>query len=232
MNCVVISGTEMHGVTERIKGYLLEELHPEVFTEFTLPRDAPAYCTGCKQCFDVNELRCPHAPQVQPIWQAMRAADLLVFVYPVYCLRAPGQVKALLDHLGVHWFVHRPDPAMFQKRAIILTQSAGAPNGAAQAEVRTSLHWLGVSSVLRLGLPLMEAARWEALSEGRRQRLERQVRALGRRVRSLPPPRRSLRSRLFFGLARMLHRRDLGEMAPGATPSADLQYWLDQGWLR
>jgi multimeric flavodoxin WrbA len=43
----------------------------------------------------------------------MTDVDLIVFAYPVYALRAPGQVKALLDHFAVHWMVHRPKSEMF-----------------------------------------------------------------------------------------------------------------------
>ena len=86
---------------------------------------APPYCTGCKTCFFHGEDKCPHADKVLPLWQAMLRADLIVFSYPVYALRAPAQVKSLLDHLCVHWFVHRPKPAMFPKHAVILTQAIG-----------------------------------------------------------------------------------------------------------
>lgn len=41
-----------------------------------------------------------------PVWNAVLAADLLVFAYPVYALRVPGQMKSLLDHFACHWMVH------------------------------------------------------------------------------------------------------------------------------
>ncbi|WP_207204781.1 NAD(P)H-dependent oxidoreductase [Miniphocaeibacter massiliensis] len=37
---------------------------------------------------------------VQPIWNKMLESDLIIFAYPVYVLRAPAQVKSLLDNLA------------------------------------------------------------------------------------------------------------------------------------
>jgi len=59
-------------------------------------------------------------------------------------------MKALLDHLCVHWMVHRPDDRMFQKKAVILTNAIGWIQGGAQKDIATSLKWLGVSQVKKL----------------------------------------------------------------------------------
>jgi multimeric flavodoxin WrbA len=153
MNIVVINGTEVKGCTYRIKESFLEPLRTaHRIREFYLPKDCPKFCCGCKTCFFKNERLCPHAEYTMPVWDAVLAADLLVFAYPVYVLRAPGQIKALLDHFACHWMVHRPDKKMFTKRAVILTQSIGAPNGSAQKDVATSLSWMGVSDIKKLVL--------------------------------------------------------------------------------
>ncbi len=207
--------------------------------EYVLPKDGPEYCTGCKVCFNVSEMKCPHAKKVIPIWEAMLGADLLVFCYPVYVMRAPGQMKALLDHFGCHWMVHRPDSRMFRKRAVIITQSIGAPNGAAQKDVMTSLNWLGVSKVEGCGFGLMEGVEWEKLTPKRRAKMEAKVRKLAAKYARVEPVSMSLRVRAFFAVSRAMHRRTLKrtlkrtlELAPelAATPSADDQHWLDQGW--
>ena len=119
MNIVVINGTDVKGCTYQIKEFFLEPLRKGNFiTEFYLPKDFPHFCCGCKTCFLISEELCPHAERSMPIWNAILAADLLVFAYPVYVLRTPGQMKALLDHFGCHWMVHRPDRQMFNKRAV------------------------------------------------------------------------------------------------------------------
>lgn len=67
------------------------------------PKDLLQFCMGCKNCFMNGEEKCPHTELVKPIWNAVLNADLLVFAYPVYALRASASIKSLLDHFCVHW---------------------------------------------------------------------------------------------------------------------------------
>ena len=94
MKCLVINGTEQKGCTYNLKEIFLDELKPKELIEFYFPKDAPDYCTGCKTCFMKSETLCPHYKKVEPIWNAMLEADLIVFAYPVYVLRTPGHVKS------------------------------------------------------------------------------------------------------------------------------------------
>lgn len=230
MNIVVINGTEVKGCTYQIKETFLEPLRSaHTITEFYLPKDCPHFCCGCKVCFFKDERLCPHAEHTMPIWNAILAADLLVFAYPVYVLRTPGQVKALLDHFACHWMVHRPDRKMFTKRAVILTQSIGAPNASAQKDVATSLSWLGVSDVRALGFGLMEGVDWAGLSERRRNLIERKVKGLAANYLEFKPAQKSLKVRALFAISRMLHKKTLKN---SETPSADDQHWIDNGWIK
>lgn len=231
MKCVVINGTEQRGCTYHLKEFFLDELKPDQLVEFYFPKDAPDYCRGCKLCFMKSETLCPHYEKVDPIWQAMLDADLIVFAYPVYVLRAPGHVKSFLDHLGVHWCVHRPDARMFHKTAAIITQSIGAPNKSAQNDVKTSLHWLGVPRVERIGMGMMEGVVWNEISEARRAGFEEKMRKFARRFHNLQPANRSLKTKFYFQLGRMLQDALLKKTPEDQKPSADLQYWLDQKWV-
>lgn len=157
MKITVINGTEIKGCTYNIKESFMQYFrNGNEITEFFLPKDMPHFCCGCKNCFIKAESLCPHAEYVMPIWNAILDADLLVFTSPVYALRATGQIKALLDHLCCHWMVHRPEEKMFNKKAVILTDAIGVFNRAAQNDIATSLSWLGVSDIKKLGIPLME----------------------------------------------------------------------------
>ena len=172
MKIVVINGTEVKGCTYRMKELFLENLRNDSdIIEFYLPKDMPKFCCGCT-CFLKSELLCPHSEYTMPIWNAILDADLLVFAYPVYALRTPGQMKALLDHFACHWMVHRPDKKMFSKRAVIITQSIGAPNGTAQKDVATSLTWLGVSDIKKFGFGTMGSAKWDEIKDKRRRKVE------------------------------------------------------------
>jgi multimeric flavodoxin WrbA len=230
MKITVINGTEIRGCTYHIKETFLKALGAgHEITEFTLPKDAPHFCSGCKVCFFKSENQCPHATSILPIWNAMLAADLLVFAYPVYVLRTPGQVKALLDHLGCHWIVHRPDARMFTKRTVILTNSIGAPNGAAQKDVATSLAWIGVSSIKKLGFGLMEGVIWEELSAPRRAKIEAKTKAFAAKLKSIKPARKNLKHRAIWLICKILHKIVLKKENP---PGTDNQYWIDKGWIK
>ena len=226
MQIVVITGTQIKGCTHALTELFVRELHAGNAVEtFTLPKDGPPYCTGCKTCFFHGEDKCPHADTVTPIWQAMLRADLIVFSYPVYALRAPAQVKALLDHLCVHWFVHRPEPAMFAKRAVILTQAIGIFYRAALRDVKTSLSWLGISGVRTAGFGLLEGVAWEELSAKRKAKFERKLRRLTAAVQTQKPARMNLSVRGKFLLTKWMHRL---MQRNAKTLSLDDRYWKDK----
>lgn len=231
MKCVVINGMEQRGCTYNLKEIFLSELKPTELKEFYLPKDAPGYCTGCKTCFTRSESLCPHYEKVNPVWQAMLEADLIVFAYPVYVMRAPGHVKSLLDHLGVHWFAHRPDPKMFDKTAVIITQSIGAPNKDAQKDVKTSLNWLGVSCVKQIGFGMVESVIWNEISEKRRADFENKIRAFAKQFHDLKPAKKNFKTKFFFGMFKRIQTSMLKKIPEGQKPSPDLQHWIDQGWV-
>jgi len=194
LNIVVINGTEVKGCTYHIKEFFLSELKDNnKIEEFYLPRDMPHFCKGCKVCFFEDENLCPHASDTMPIWNSILSADLLVFATPVYALRIPGQLKALLDHFSCHWMVHRPNRAMFSKRAVILTNSIGAPNKAAQKDIITSLTWMGVSDIKSLGCGLMEGVIWHELSENGAGKSKRKLSKWQENTPSLSKGKRVLR---------------------------------------
>lgn len=229
MKIIVINGTEIRGVTYHMKNLFLEALGDQhEITEFYLPKDMPHFCCGCKTCFFRSELRCPHAKSVLPIWEAVKAADLLVFATPVYALRAPGQVKALLDHWCCHWAPHRPEPALFSKKAVILTNSAGAPNGDAQKDIATSLSWLCVPHIRSLGVNLMEGVIWDELSEKRRAKITARLQKLATHYTNLFKSHRSLKVRAIWTMCKMLHKGTAKKQNP---LSVDTQYWKDKGWI-
>lgn len=226
MKIVAITGTNVKGCTHRLMELFLDGLGGGHTVEtFTLPKDGPPYCLGCKTCFFSGEDQCPHADTVTPIWQAMLKADLLVLAYPVYALRAPAQVKALLDHLCVHWFVHRPDPGMFSKRAVILTQAIGLFYRAALKDVSTSLSWLGVSDIRMLGAGLLEGVYWDELSQKRRDTIARKVRRLAARIQPDKKPSMSLSVWQKYAVCKLMHRK----FAKGPEPlSLDDRYWKER----
>lgn len=229
MNITVINGTPQKGITYHMKEMFLDRLREgSSITEF-YPADLPPFCLGCKNCFLRGEQFCPHAAKMMPIWEAMLESDLLVFAYPVYALRAPASIKSLLDHLCVHWMVHRPDERMFSKTAVILTNSVGAPNGSAQKDVRTSLSWMGVSAVYTCGAGMMGDVIWDKISDEHIRMLRKKTGRLYEKIRNTKPRHMKLKERVEFSMCKKIHRMVLkGE----ETPSLDNQHYIDRGWIK
>jgi multimeric flavodoxin WrbA len=230
MKITVINGTPLKGVTYHMKEMFLGHFRDgNEIAEF-YPADLPPFCVGCKNCFLRGEQFCPHAAKTTPVWEAMLESDLLVFAYPVYALRAPASIKSLLDHLCVHWMVHRPDDLMFSKTAVILTNSVGAPNGAAQKDVKTSLSWMGVSSVYTCGAGMMGDILWDRILDKSIKMLRRKTDKLYGKVGNRKP-RRHMKPREWakFLLCKNLHQSVLKSEE---TPSLDNLHYIERGWIR
>lgn len=127
MKITVINGTEKHGVTYRLKEIFLSGFKGKAdISEYYLPKDCPAFCTGCTSCFIKGEQACKDADKIRRIEKSLLEADLIIMTSPAYVFHATGAMKAFLDHLGYRWIPHRPAPEMFGKRAVIITQCLGA----------------------------------------------------------------------------------------------------------
>ena len=230
MRITVINGTEIKGCTFQIKESFLEELRNEndVF-EFVLPKDQPDFCIGCKNCFLKGEEYCPHYEKVPSIWKKMIESDLIVFVYPVYALRAPSQVKALLDHLCYNWVIHRPNKDFFNKEIAIITQSIGAQNGAARKEVETSMNWMGNSNIRKLGFGLIEGIIWEELSEERKNKIRLRTKKFSEYCKQPRTPKQGKKGKILFRLGKTLRNNNIKKEK---ELSLDSRYWLEQGWIK
>lgn len=67
MKITVINGTEKRGVTYRLKEIFLSEFREIAdITEYSLPKDCPAFCTGCVSCILKVE-SCCKGHQTQPV---------------------------------------------------------------------------------------------------------------------------------------------------------------------
>lgn len=231
MKITVINGTEIKGCTYHIKEEFLTPLknHHEI-TEFYLPRDMPHFCCGCKNCFLKDTSNCPHNDAVEPIWRAIMEADLLVLTSPCYGLGITAGLKALLDHFCVHWMVHRPEPKMFAKSAVILTNCVGASFLArgAQRDAVNALSWMGVSRINRLAIGLLEGVIWNELSEKRRENIIRKARRLGMKYIAVHSAKKSLKVRFIFFMSKVMHKAVLKSEE---TPSADNRHWIKHGWI-
>ncbi len=231
MRITVINGTEKHGVTDRLKEIFLSEFRQAAeITEYALPRDCPHFCIGCTGCILKGEHTCKDADKISVIETSLLEADLIVMTSPAYVFHTTGAMKAFLDHFAYRWMPHRPAPAMFTKRAVILTQCLGAGAKSAAKDIKHSLSWWGVSKIGVFTGALMEDVVWDKLSEKKQAGLTRKVKKLSRRFAHIDytkPAHTNLITKIKFLFCRAL-QKSLHQADP---ESLDGNYWAQQGWL-
>ena len=221
MKIAILHGQSHKGSTYQIAHQLAEKLEGEV-TEFFLPRDFGEFCLGCTQCFAQSETLCPHYEKLQPITQAIDQADVLILASPVYVYHATGAMKALLDHYGYRWMVHRPLAAMFQKQGVCISTAAGAGMKTTNRDMADSLFFWGVPKIYRYGVAVRETS-YEGVSDKIKAKIHRKTTKLAQKIKQkhgrVKP---GIKTRGFFALMRMFHKIGWNE--------ADLIYWKERGW--
>lgn len=230
MKIVVINGTPVKGVTYMMKEEFLKHLRNENEISEFYPKDYPEFCLGCKNCFLNGEEKCPHFQKKSAVWDKMTEADVIVFAYPVYALHVPASIKSLFDHLCVHWLVHRPEPKFFEKTAVIITNSVGAPNDSAQKDVKTALNWMGLSRVHTYSMPLMGDIFADRMSDAHKKAIAVKMRKASEKVRKTKPSSSmNLKVSLLFKMAKIQHKAVL---KTEKTPGLDNAHYIKNGWIK
>lgn len=221
MKITILHGQSHKGSTYHIARMLADKLEGEV-TEFFLPRDFGEFCVGCTQCFEQSETLCPHYEKLQPITQAIDQADVLILASPVYVYHATGAMKALLDHYGYRWMLHRPQEAMFRKQGVCISTAAGAGIKTTNRDMADSLFFWGVPKIYRYGVAVLETsytrvnAKIKANIDRKTTKLAQTIRRKHGRVKP------GLKTKGFFAIVRMLHKIGWNEV--------DIIYWKEKGW--
>lgn len=229
MNITVINGTEKHGVTYRLKEMFLTGFKDKAnITEYYLPKDCPNFCNGCISCTLKGENTCKDAEYIGKIDKSLLEADLIVMTSPAYVFHVTGAMKAFLDHFAYRWMPHRP--AMFGKRAVIITQCLGAGAKSAAKDIKHSLSWWGISKIGVFNGALMSNIFWDELSEKKQSELTNKAKKLALKFAHMDyakPARTNLITKIKFSFCRKMHK-SLHESDPKYL---DSKYWADQGWL-
>lgn len=190
--------------------------------EFFLPRDFGQFCVGCGSCIYKDEKLCPHHEQLRAITQALDEADVLILASPVYVFHATGAMKALLDHYGYRWMVHRPSAAMFGKQAVCISTAAGQGVRSTNKDMADSLFFWGVAKIYRYGVAV-RAMCYDEVSAGVRSKIEGRTSALAKKIRArVGKVKPGVKTKLFFNVMRILQLHGWN--------AADAAYWRDRGW--
>lgn len=221
MKVTVIHGQSHKGSTYHLAHSLAEKLGGEI-DEFFLPRDFGEFCVGCTNCFTDSEAKCPHFEKLSPITEAIDNADVLILASPVYVMHAAGAMKALLDHYGWRFMVHRPEEKMFSKQAVCISTAAGAGMKSANKDMADSLFWWGTGKVYKFGAAVNETA-WERVKDDKKLAYDKRLSALARKIaKKKGRVKPSVKTKAIFNVMGMMQRN-------GFNP-ADAEYWKEKGW--
>lgn len=231
MKITVINGTEKHGATYKLKEMFLEEFRTVAeITEFYLPKDCPAFCMGCTNCFTRGENTCKDHTYINAVETSLLQADLIVMTSPAYVMHATGAMKALLDHFAYRWMPHRPATEMFGKRAVIITQCLGAGAKSTAKDIEHSLSWWGISKIGVFCGALMGDIVWDNLPAKKRKELTGGINKLARKFIKIDyskPAHTKLVTKIKFAFCRLIQK----SIRKNIATSLDSDYWNNNGWL-
>lgn len=228
MNIVIIHGQNHKGNTCMVARKLAQKIEKRAKTEstireFFLPEDFNEPCLGCYCCFQNNLTKCPHFTKLQPISDAILAADLLILASPVYVYHATGQMMNLLDHFGTWWMVHRPRTEMCQKQAVVISTAAGGGMKSTCKDMADSLEMWGIHHVYRLGIGV-QAAKPVEIPGKVHAKIELQTDKLADKIiAGNGKCGMNARGKRWFYLIRFAHK-----CFPPSEP--DYGYWEKKGW--
>ena len=221
MKITVIHGQSHKGSTYHLAHSLAEKLGGEI-TEFFLPRDFGEFCVGCTSCFMTSETKCPHYERLAPITNAIDNADVLILESPVYVMHATGAMKALLDHYGYRFMVHRPEEKMFTKQAVCISTAAGAGMKGTNKDMADSTFWWGMGKTYKFGAAANETA-WERVKDKKKQAYDKKLSALAEKIKKRQGKvKPSLKTKVIFNV--------MGIMQKNGFNKADADYWKEKGW--
>ena len=227
MKVVVFHGSPRKGNTFRATSIFADELSKcgEVhFVEFFMPKDLPAFCTGCTSCFSGRRDKCPNAQYVSPIVDAILDADALVFATPHYgACSMPGSMKNLLDHLDFLVLNVSPAEEMFDKKAFIITTGSGS--AAAVGPIKDFLKHCAVNRVFSLGFRMF-TTEWDRMPESKQIRYDKSLRRAARKFYKTRKGRPYLSTVLFFHMSKFILKRFVGE---GNYP---YENWKEKGYFK
>lgn len=228
MKVLMINGTMRKSSTYAIGRMFIDKITDKEDTvqEIFLPREMPEFCRGCGICIMKDEKKCPdYLIYIKHITEMIDEADLLVFTTPVFVYHATGQIKALLDHYGYRWMVHRPEASMFRKQAVVISTAAGAGMKKAMKDITDSLRYWGVARIHTYGVAVRSMT-WDGVDKTIKDRIESDLAKLVLKIKHNPEEvTPSVERKFLFYLMRLI-------MKKSPLNQTDRDYWEEKGWLK
>lgn len=223
MKITVINGQNHKGSTYNIGKLLIDNISCEKnVSEVFLPKDLNFFCAGCYNCIE-DETKCPYYKEKSVIMQKIEQSDLLIFTTPNYCMAPSAPIKAFIDLTFIYWLTHKPRECMFNKRAVVISSTAGM--GAKQAikpVARTLFYW-GIPWIKSYGTSV-QAMSWNGVLQRKKAKIEKDMKNLAKTLSKGKPPAVPIKTKLMFSLMANMHNSNFG------IP-AEKVHWQERGWF-
>jgi multimeric flavodoxin WrbA len=219
MKILVIHGSMRKGntysLTKEIMKRLLEKPDVEC-TEISVADLKLPFCASCHVCFAKGEEYCPHYDIMCGVQSALMDCDGVILSGTTYMWALNAAMKNLLDHLAYGF--HRP--ALFGKKGMVVTTSAGDGEKDAAKYLKTVLGQWGINRALTATLNTKEK---QLQSKGEKylcSAAERFYKLIASKKPLLP----SLKSIAAHNSFRAMSLSEFGEN------ERDRQYWSQAGF--
>ena len=225
MNILTIMGTAHKGNTRAIVDLFLKEFENESneFDEIVLPNDFNNFCMGCANCILKGEDKCPHYSEVSKIVEKIENADLIIMATPIFVGSCSGAMKALLDHFGYMWLVHRPKASMFNKVGLIVTSAGGSGVKQTVKLIKSNMFYWGIPNIYNYGVTTMKMG-GNYCDYKHKDKIQKQVSKKAKQIKKTLKTRRvGFKTKFFFKL--------FGMTQINGWNKTDSDYWKEQGWL-
>nr|WP_294575275.1 NAD(P)H-dependent oxidoreductase [uncultured Romboutsia sp.] len=149
MKILIIHGSPRRGNTWNIVNRVREKINKEIDVNYEiieLSKMKIPMCTGCFNCILKSEEKCPHYESIKYINNKIDWCDAMIITSPVYSLQVSGQLKNFLDHMSYNF--HRPK--YFNKKALIITTTAGVNAKEVSNYINEVLTFWGINTTYKL----------------------------------------------------------------------------------
>ncbi|MFT9078293.1 flavodoxin family protein [Ethanoligenens sp.] len=224
MKITVINGQNHKGSTYNIGKMLLDNISCEKnVSEFFLPKDLNCFCAGCYTCIE-DETKCPYYKEKNVILREIEQSDLLVFTTPNYCMAPSAPMKAFMDLSFTYWLSHKPRECMFNKRAVVISSTAGMGAKQAIKPVARALFYWGVPWIKSYGISV-QAMNWNGVLQKKKAKIEKDMKSFAKTLSKSTTPSVSIKTKLMFIMMANMQKSNLG-----SSPT-EKKYWEEHGWL-
>lgn len=225
MKIVLVHGQNHKGSTYNISQLLVDNISCEKdIVEFFLPKDLNHFCLGCYSCIE-DEKKCPYYEEKNSIMKKIESADLLIFTTPNYCMAPSAPMKAFMDLTFTYWLSHKPRKAMFHKKAIVISTTAGVGAMKAIKPIKRMLFYWGIPYIKHYGIAV-QAKSWHEVSEKKKEKIKKDIIKIAKGFSKGKKANVPFKTKFMFNIMANMQKSNKG------SSIEERQYWDEKGWLR